>query len=156
MKLPNYIYLMLYHLSDGVTFQNCNWCSIFNSRRWQRTILFCYLCPKFKRFCWQFLGLIDKVGTIYRSAKKSWPLLKRNLCHVCHNKHKQIARRYVVLDTLPPKKWDPVHSIALYWTDFQSLKICTEILKFSRKNLRNLVFYGFRLLLTPFESKLAN
>ena len=53
------------------------------------------------------------------------------------------------------KKRNPVHSIVLYWPDFQSLNLHSSIV-ISRKPLQNLVVHDFTLLLIHFDSKLTN
>ena len=37
-----------------------------------------------------------------------------------------------VRDTMPPKKWNPVHSIALYWPIFQSLSSHSNLVIFNK------------------------
>ena len=56
--------------------------------------------------------------------------------------------------TLPPKKRNSVHSIALYWPDFQCLYSHSNSVIFN-KTFTNTLVHDFMLLLTTFESKLT-
>ena len=54
------------------------------------------------------------------------------------------------------QKRNPVHSITLYWPDFQSHNAHWNLMIFKKKPFQNIVVRGFTLLLTPFESKLRD